>query len=119
MHHGDLHDWERSAGGPDPALLSRLDGRVHKIRRPQSGEIEFGLACAFFTPIAAQMVADRHTNAHVSFLLGFSYDGPQAWSVRLLNGGGRRGSDHEAEPQVEGRQSSDEVDPSGSAEEAS
>jgi tetratricopeptide (TPR) repeat protein len=88
VHHSDLRDWERSAGGPDPALLRRRVGRVHKIARPQSGEIEFGPGLrAFFSPGAAQpsLVADRHTNARVSFLLGFSYDGPQAWSVQLLD----------------------------------
>jgi hypothetical protein len=73
--------------GPDPELLTRLEGRVHKIARPQSGEIEFGPGIrAFFTPAAAQLVADRHTNARVSFLLGFSYEGPQAWSVKLVDG---------------------------------
>lgn len=86
VHHGDLRDWERSAGGRDPGLLGRLDGRVHKIARPQAGEIEFGPGLrAFFTPAAAQLVGDRHTNARVSFLLGFSYEGPQAWSVRLID----------------------------------
>lgn len=87
VHHFDLRDWERSAGGPDPALLSRLEGRVSRIRRPQSGEIEFGPGLrAFFTPAVANLLADRHTNSRVSFLLGFAYEGPQAWSVRLLSG---------------------------------
>jgi hypothetical protein len=40
---------------------------------------------AFFSPGRSGMVADRHTNARVSFLLGFSYDGPQAWNVRLVD----------------------------------
>jgi tetratricopeptide (TPR) repeat protein len=87
VNHNDLRDWERSAGGPDPGLLSRLEGRVHRVARPQAGEIEFGPGLrAFFTPGAAQLVGDRHTNARVSFLLGFSYEGPQAWSVRLTDG---------------------------------
>jgi len=85
VHHSDLRDWERSAGGPDPVLLSRVEGRVAVIRRPQSGEIEFGPGMrAFFTPAAAGLVAGRNENLRVSFLLGFSYDGPQAWSVKPL-----------------------------------
>lgn len=90
VHHTDLREWNRSAGGEDPPLLSRLEGRVHKIRRPQSGDIIFGPGIqAFFSPGRFGLVADRDTNARVSFLLGFSYDGPQAWYVRLLNGGAR------------------------------
>ena len=87
VHHWDLREWDRSAGGDDPGLLTRVEGRVHKISRPAAGDIDFGPGLsAFFSPGAAQLVADRHTNARVSFLLGFSYDGPRAWSVRLLDG---------------------------------
>lgn len=86
VHHTDLQDWDRRAGGPDPALLSRLEGRVRVIRRPQSGDITFGPALnAFFTPGAANLLAGRDENRRVSFLLGFAYEGPQAWSVQLLD----------------------------------
>lgn len=85
VHHGDLQGWDRSAERGDPALLTRVEGRVHSITRPAVGDIDFGPGLsAFFSPGASQLVADRHTNARVSFLLGFSYDGPRAWSVRLL-----------------------------------
>jgi tetratricopeptide (TPR) repeat protein len=85
VHHSDLRDWNRRAEGPDPTQLVRIEGRVRAIRRPTSGQIDFGPGLqAFFSPGRLGMVADRHTNARVSFLLGFSYDGPQAWSVRLI-----------------------------------
>jgi tetratricopeptide (TPR) repeat protein len=85
-HYTDLDGWDRNADSADPASLVRLEGRVQRIRRPQSGQIDFGPGLrAFFPPGRSGMVADRHTNARVSFLLGFSYDGPQAWSVRLLD----------------------------------
>lgn len=55
------------------------------IRRPQSGDITFGSGLpAFFTPGAAGLVAGRDENRRVSFLLGFAYEGPQAWSVQVL-----------------------------------
>ncbi|MDQ3769597.1 MAG: hypothetical protein M3370_09010, partial [Actinomycetota bacterium] len=86
VHHTDLHDWNRNADEEDPPVLTRLEGRVQQIRRPQSGQIDFGPGVrAFFSPGRSGMLADRHMNARVSFLLGLSYDGPQAWSVRLLD----------------------------------
>lgn len=87
VHHSDLRDWDRRTDENDPALLTRVEGRIQRIRRPQSGEIDFGSGLrAFFSPGRFGLVADRHTNARVSFLLGFTYDGPLAWSVRLLDG---------------------------------
>ncbi|WP_326664319.1 hypothetical protein [Streptomyces canus] len=82
----DLADWQRSREDePDPPLLRRVEGRVAQIRRPQSGRIEFGPGLsAFFTPSFANLVADQHENKRVSALIGFAYEGPQAWSVRLI-----------------------------------
>jgi hypothetical protein len=121
VHHTDLRDWDRSASGDDPPLLTRVEGRVQKIRRPQSGQINFGSGLlAFFSPGRSGLVADRDTNARVSFLLGFSYDGPQAWSVRLLDGGARHawGSHQEGGPETARRRTSDEADPFGTKEAA-
>jgi hypothetical protein len=85
VHHSELRDWERARGTADPASLQRVEGRVALIRRPQSGEIEFGAGMrAFFTPAVAGLVAGSDENARVSFLLGFAYEGAQAWSVERL-----------------------------------
>lgn len=85
VNHSELRDWDRSAEGPDPDLLRRVDGRVTEIRRPQAGSIEVaGGIRAFFVPAVAGLAAGRDENARVSLLLGFAYEGPQAWSVRPI-----------------------------------
>jgi tetratricopeptide (TPR) repeat protein len=86
VHNRDLADWQRSRENePDPAMLRRVEGRVIEIRRPTHGRIEFGPGLsAFFTPAYSQLVAGRDENKRVSALIGFAYEGPQAWSVRLL-----------------------------------
>jgi tetratricopeptide (TPR) repeat protein len=86
VHHSELRDWSRSREDPDPPSLCRVEGRVALIRRPQSGEIEFGPGMrAFFTPAVAGLVAGRDENVRVSFLLGFSYESAQAWRVERLD----------------------------------
>jgi hypothetical protein len=82
VHHSDLHAWNRRADQNDPPLLRRVEGRIHSIRRPQSGELEVSGLTVFFTPAAAGFQAGRDENVRVTALIGFSYEGPQAWSVR-------------------------------------
>lgn len=85
VHHTDLRDWDRRAGGPDPPLLQRVEGRVLEIRGPQAGQVLVGGRLhAFFTPSAGGFIADRDENVRISMLLGFSYEGLQAWSVKKL-----------------------------------
>lgn len=66
--------------------LRRLEGRISSIEGPQKGQIELpnGMS-AFFVPGKAGVVAGRDENARVTFFLGFSYEGPRAWSVELLS----------------------------------
>ena len=39
---------------------------------------------AFFVPAAAGVMRNRHENARVDAIIGFSYDGLRAWAVRLV-----------------------------------
>jgi hypothetical protein len=82
VHHSDLRSWNRRADANDPPLLRRVEGRIRTIRRPQAGELELGGLNVFFTPSAAGFQAGRDENVRVTALIGFSYEGPQAWSVR-------------------------------------
>lgn len=85
VHHSDLRGWDANSDRV-PARLTRIEGRVREISRPTSGSVTFGNGLtAFFSPGRAQLEADRHMNARVSFLVGFSYDGPRAWGVQLLD----------------------------------
>ena len=68
--------WESTTG------LQRMEGRIKTIEAPQKGTIE--LACgleAFFVPARGEFHRDRDENVAVNCFLGFSYDGPRAWSV--------------------------------------
>lgn len=82
VHHSDLRSWNRRADADDPPLVRRVEGRIRTIRRPQAGELELGGLKVFFTPSAAGFQAGRDENVRVTALIGFSYEGPQAWSVR-------------------------------------
>jgi len=84
VHHSDVSGWQRSrTDEPDPNLLARVPGRVISIAKSQSGQLEFGPGLrAFFVPSFSGMVAGRDENKSVTALIGFAYDGPQAWSVR-------------------------------------
>ena len=82
IHQSRLGDWNRDVGfweNTDP--LVRIPGRVARINGPQAGliEMEGGLE-AFFVPAKAGFPLGSENTA-VTFLLGFSYDGPQAWNV--------------------------------------
>ena len=87
IHNTELGDWDDSTGFfTDVTSLARVDGRIQKIERPESGLIELascGLS-AFFAPAVAGVERGRHENARVKFFLGFSYDGLRAWNVETL-----------------------------------
>ena len=81
VHQSTLGDW-----GDDfwesARELARLQGRVVSIDAPHKGyiEVEGGLE-AFFVPVKGDFHREHDENARVSLFLGFSYDGPRAWSV--------------------------------------
>jgi len=84
VHHSELGEWEQSINFyPDTSLLVRERGTIETIKGPQSGTIRISQSLrAFFVPGTHQWQS-KDVNANVSFYLGFSYEGPRAWSVEL------------------------------------
>lgn len=81
VHQSVLGEWVGDFWGSTTGL-DRLEGRIKSIEAPQKGTIE--LACgleAFFVPARGDFHRGRDENVAVQFFLGFSYDGPRAWSV--------------------------------------
>lgn len=65
------------------SLLKRVEGRVTSIDGPQKGKITIsGGVEAFFVPARSDIHAGRDENILVTCYLGFSYEGPRAWSVQ-------------------------------------
>lgn len=90
LHHSELpENWEMNAPDDLPGALIRQPARVARIGSPQAGtlRIEAGGLDAFFVPARAGVLRGRHENARVDAVLGFSYDGLRAWSVRVLGQG--------------------------------
>jgi len=85
VHQSRLGEW-RDDFWESTAALSRLSGRVISIDAPQKGliEIEGGLE-AFFVPAKSDLHRGRDENAIITCYLGFSYDGPRAWDIRLYD----------------------------------
>ena len=77
--------WDRNSPKDVPPILQRVSGRVARIGSPQAGTLRLnaGGMDAFFVPAAAGIMRNRHENARVDAVIGFSYDGLRAWSVRL------------------------------------
>lgn len=77
----------------DMSKLRLVNGKIANIKGPESGDIEFasGLAASFI-PARADggkgFVKGRDENRDVTFILGFSYDGPRAYSVNPAARGG-------------------------------
>jgi tetratricopeptide (TPR) repeat protein len=83
IHHSQLGDWNLGDNfWENAAPLERLEGRIIKIDGSQSGLIGLpnGLK-AFFVPGRGGFTSGN-INQVVNFYLGFSFDGPRAWSVR-------------------------------------
>lgn len=76
--------WDRSDPTSIPAELMRVPARVSRINTPQAGtlKLQSGLE-AFFVPARVGVMRNRHENEPVDAVIGFSYDGLRAWSVRL------------------------------------
>lgn len=83
-HRSDLLEWDRTPKGPDPERLSRIEGRLALVRSPQAGEVAFGPTLRAFCKPGPAGLVDADVNTKVSFLLGFSYDGPIAWGLMRL-----------------------------------
>ena len=82
VHHSELGEWSQSEDFFEGSKnLGRLEGRIDRIRSPQSGQISvYGLP-TFFVP-RSDFRTDVDLNTPVEFFLGFSYEGPRAWGVQ-------------------------------------
>lgn len=84
-----LLSWDRrDRGAVEPDFLRRVDARVTKIIKPQSGllELDDGLE-AFFTPAFSGLRKGQDEGALVTAFVGLSHDGLIAWSVRKKDAG--------------------------------
>jgi tetratricopeptide (TPR) repeat protein len=87
VHYTDLPlVWDRNSPDDVPSVLRRVSGRVARIGSPQAGTLRLnaGGLDAFFVPALAGVLRNRHENARVDAVIGFSYDGLRAWAVRLM-----------------------------------
>ncbi|MDP9401783.1 MAG: hypothetical protein M3P85_00285, partial [Actinomycetota bacterium] len=87
VHYSEVPDtWDRNHPGDVPLVLRRMPARIASIGSPQAGtlHLEAGGLEAFFVPARAGALRGRHENARAEAVVGFSYDGLRAWSVRLL-----------------------------------
>ena len=91
VNHSELGGWNSELDfWTNSDSLRRVRGRVAKIAGPEAGtiEVEGGLS-AFFVPGRSEVVSNRDENQLVEFFLGFSYDGPRAWGVRVVSAAAR------------------------------
>lgn len=87
INQDELGAWSDETGFWENAeKLTRVKGVITSIAGPQAGEIEFETGIkAFFVPGSCDVTKARDENAFVTCFLGFSYDGPRAWSVQRTN----------------------------------
>lgn len=88
VHQSRLGQWDAQRQfWSNTAPLDRLSGYISRIKGETSGEIELpsGVAAFFVPGRGAEHTRFRsgQENQRVTFFLGFSYDGPRAWEVRL------------------------------------
>ena len=82
IHHTEMGQWSKQLDFFEGVeKLDVVEGRIDRIRSPQSGTIMIDGLPAFFVPRADFRPA-RDLNATVRFNLGFSYEGLRAWRVR-------------------------------------
>ena len=84
VHHSRLGEWDRKSDfWMDVRPLSRVIGRISRIRGSEAGHIEVaGGISAFFVPAKGGYALGRSENQAVEFYLGFSYEGLRAWDVK-------------------------------------
>ena len=88
VHVGSLGEWDSErAFWTNTSQLRTVRGRIAQIRNLGSGEIELQSGIrAFFVPsrglVTGGYVPGQDVGREVEFILGFSYDGLRAWSVR-------------------------------------
>ena len=82
VHQDYMSEWDEKADfWKDFGQLRRINGVIARIRKQEAGEIELpGGIRAFFVPVVSGHVKGTE-NKPVSCYVGFSYDGPRAWSV--------------------------------------
>ena len=86
VHQSRLGDWDRTSDfWMDVRPLSRVTGRISRIRGSEAGHIEVaGGMSAFFVPAKGGYALGRSENQAVEFYLGFSYEGLRAWDVKSV-----------------------------------
>lgn len=84
VHQSRLGGWNQSTDfWVNVKPLVRVQGRIARIRRRESGQIRVaGGLSAFFVPARGEFAEGRSENQAVDFYLGFSYDGLRAWDVK-------------------------------------
>lgn len=83
VHNSDVADWDRrSERSIEPPNLRRVRGVIDSLKDAKSGYliIEGGMR-VFFTP-GGRFVRGLNEGDRVTALIGFAYDGPEAWRVR-------------------------------------
>lgn len=85
VHQSELGQWNPVENfWEDGRLLRRAQGRIVSVSGGDRGEIEMGAGLrVFFSPGSSGVRHGRDENRRVTFCLGFAYDGPRAWSVKL------------------------------------
>ncbi|MBF0339749.1 MAG: hypothetical protein HQL95_02140 [Magnetococcales bacterium] len=89
VHFSELGGWDNETRFVrETKKLAWVEGRIEDASQPQSGIIEIDGIPAFFVPRPSQRSANQEQfwssdrNIPVLFHLGFTYEGPRAWSVR-------------------------------------
>lgn len=89
VHFGELGGWDRETRFiRDFSKLALVEGRIEDASNPQSGAIEIDGVLTFFVPRPSQRSTHQEhfwpsdRNTPVLFYLGFTHEGPRAWSVR-------------------------------------
>jgi hypothetical protein len=84
LHHSELGPWKSHDDlFARSDRLQPLSGIIVDISKGTSGKIDINGVNAFFAPTRGRLNRATFLNAHVTFYLGFSYEGLRAWNVQL------------------------------------